>query len=523
MPRPTHDGRTGASRSGTTPWSPPATTTWRPGPSWKGTSTSTSASSVQGSPGSGPRTTLLRGPVRAGRRARGRDRRVRRQRTQRRLVLGALPGLCGSARRRHGREAALAMRRAMNATVAEVGRVVAAEGIDAHWRQGGTVVLARTPVQLERARAAVAADAALRRRRRRCPARRGGGGAARGGHPRARRDVHPALRPGAPRTARPRAGPSRRAARRQDPRAHPGGADRAGAEARVETAGGTVRADVVVRATEALDAGAAGQRPGGRAPSTRSWSRPSRCRRRSGRRAGCAAGETFSDHRHLIIYGQRTADDRIAFGGRGAPYHAGSRIEPRFDRDRGSSPACAPRCWTSSPACAGTRSRTPGVGRSASPGTGTPASASTGRPGSAWAGGYVGDGVGTSNLAGRTLADLVLGRDTELTRLPWVGHRSPRWEPEPLRWLGVNAGLRAMTTADAEERLTGRPSLAARVLAPCWGMTLGWHRADHATAVAPGSDHGIDGGSHDQLPQHRVTAARSAPQPMLAITCLMRV
>ncbi len=86
-----------------------------------------------------------------------------------------------------------------------------------------------------------------------------------------------------------------------------------------------------------------------------------------------------------------------------------------------------------------------------------------------WAGGYVGDGVGTTNLAGRTLRDLVLGRDTELTRLPWVGHRSRRWEPEPLRWLGVNAGLRAMTFADHEERLTGRQSLVARAVAPLIG------------------------------------------------------
>ncbi len=69
--------------------------------------------------------------------------------------------------------------------------------------------------------------------------------------------------------------------------------------------------------------------------------------------------------------------------------------------------------------------------------------------GAAWAGGYVGDGVGTSNLAGRTLADLIVGRSTELTRLPWVGHVSPRWEPEPLRWLGANTGLRVMSAADA--------------------------------------------------------------------------
>jgi len=86
--------------------------------------------------------------------------------------------------------------------------------------------------------------------------------------------------------------------------------------------------------------------------------------------------------------------------------------------------------------------------------------------GLAWAGGYVGDGVGTSNLAGRTLADLVLGRDTELATLPWVDHRSRRWEPEPLRWIGINAGLRAMRLADWEEGRTGRPSRVARAMAP---------------------------------------------------------
>ena len=62
----------------------------------------------------------------------------------------------------------------------------------------------------------------------------------------------------------------------------------------------------------------------------------------------------------------------------------------------------------------------------------------------AWAGAYVGDGVSTTNLAGRTLRDLILGQESELTGLPWVNHRSKLWEPEPLRWLGVNAALKAM-------------------------------------------------------------------------------
>jgi hypothetical protein len=75
----------------------------------------------------------------------------------------------------------------------------------------------------------------------------------------------------------------------------------------------------------------------------------------------------------------------------------------------------------------------------------------------------VGDGVATTNLAGRTLTDLVLGQDTDLTHLPWVDHHSPAWEAEPLRWLGMNAGLRAMNWADQQEARTGRQSPVARL------------------------------------------------------------
>jgi glycine/D-amino acid oxidase-like deaminating enzyme len=81
-----------------------------------------------------------------------------------------------------------------------------------------------------------------------------------------------------------------------------------------------------------------------------------------------------------------------------------------------------------------------------------------------WAGGYVGDGVSTTNLAGRTLAHLITGTDSPLTALPWVGHHSRNWEPEPLRWLGANAGLQAMTWADAAERRRGAPSKLAGVV-----------------------------------------------------------
>jgi len=51
----------------------------------------------------------------------------------------------------------------------------------------------------------------------------------------------------------------------------------------------------------------------------------------------------------------------------------------------------------------------------------------------------------------------VMNRDTELTRLPWVGHQARKWEVEPLRWLAVNAIYTAYRAADRAEA-SGRSS-----------------------------------------------------------------
>ena len=81
----------------------------------------------------------------------------------------------------------------------------------------------------------------------------------------------------------------------------------------------------------------------------------------------------------------------------------------------------------------------------------------------------MGDGVASANLAGHTLADLLVGARTERTALPWANRKSPKWEPEPFRWIGVNAGLRTMSSADAEEARTGKPSRRAQLLSPLLG------------------------------------------------------
>ncbi|GAB7040287.1 MULTISPECIES: NAD(P)/FAD-dependent oxidoreductase [Catenuloplanes] len=376
-----------------------------------------------------------------------------------------------SIARRHGRDAAVAMRQALNDTVDEVGRVAAAEGIDCHWAKGGSLTLARSPAQLARARAEVAEAAGLGAdlsllSAAEASARCAASGVLGGVWTPHCATVHPARLVRGLARAVERLGvtiyertpvtaltPGRAGPRRDDGR--PGGGRRGVAV----TPFGRVRADVVVRATEGYTA----TLPGGRralAPLYSLMIATEPLPASFWERTGLAARETISDYRHLIVYGQRTADGRLAFGGRGAPYHFGSAVRPEFDRDPRVFASLAATLRDLFPALPDDVDITHTWGGPL--GVARDWHASVGLAhGFAWAGGYVGDGVGTSNLAGRTLADLITGESTALTRLPWVGHRSPRWEPEPLRWLGVNAGLTVMGTADAAESRSGRPSRRA--------------------------------------------------------------
>ena len=359
------------------------------------------------------------------------------------------------------RDAALAQHRAMRETVDEVARVAAAEGIDAHVARGGTVALARNRAQWQRAKAEVA-DARTWGRDEDdvrllgpAEARRmlDGSGTIGGTYTPDCAAVHPA------RLVRGLA----TAAERRGVRIHERTRATAIEPGLVRTPHGTVRAETVIRATEGYTAALPRHRRV-LAPVYSLIIATEPLDAGLWDRIGLARRETFTDHRHLIVYGQRTADDRLVFGGRGAPYHLGSRTRPEFDRDERVFMHLHAALMDLLPALAGTRithawGGALGIPRDWCASVGLDRSTGLG-----WAGGYVGDGVSTTNLAGRTLRDLVLGRDTELTRLPWVGHRSRRWEPEPLRWLGINAALRATTLADAEERLTRHPSLVARAV-----------------------------------------------------------
>lgn len=175
-------------------------------------------------------------------------------------------------------------------------------------------------------------------------------------------------------------------------------------------------------------------------------------------RIGWTGRETLADARRMVIYAQRTADGRIAFGGRGAPYRWASAIGPRHDADPAVHARIAETMVDLFPAVRDARithrwGGALGVARDWQTTARVDRSARTG-----FAGGFVGDGVALSHLVSAGLARAVLGIDDEISRLPFVGHHGPQWEPEPLRWLGINGMLRAVALADRIEERTDQPA-----------------------------------------------------------------
>jgi glycine/D-amino acid oxidase-like deaminating enzyme len=359
----------------------------------------------------------------------------------------------------HGRGAALALRRALEHTVSDVADWCERYAVDADVAMGGTLTLARGPAQVHRVRDHVTAEHAA------------------GGSDTvwldAQQTAERILMPGVdgaeftPHCAAIQ--PAKlvrglaRAVEQLGGRIHEHTPALSIEPGRVRTPAGDVVADVVVQATEGYTADLA-DRTRALAPV---WSLIVATEPLSAdvwAQIGWRRRETVTDGRHLIIYAQRTADDRIVFGGRGAPYRFGSRTSGTHGHER-TFRRLEEELRVLFPAAADARvthrwGGVLGVSRDWMPSVGLDRSAGFG-----WGGGYVGDGVGCSALAGRTLADLVLGRDTELTRLPWVGHRWPKWEREPLRWLGVRGVNALMASADRVEGRTGRPSKRAELVA----------------------------------------------------------
>lgn len=174
--------------------------------------------------------------------------------------------------------------------------------------------------------------------------------------------------------------------------------------------------------------------------------------------------ETFADYRNVIIYGQRTKDNRFAFGGRGAPYHFGSKINPIFDQHKKTHEDLLETLIDIFPVIKGVKVTHTWGGPLAIARDWASHVTFNQKSNILSAGSYVGDGVGTSNLAGRTISDLILNRSTDLTNLPWVQHKSKKWEIEPFRWIGVNSTLQMAKIADVVEKKFKRETFVTKLL-----------------------------------------------------------
>lgn len=363
-------------------------------------------------------------------------------------------------RKLYSHEAALELQRAMNETVAEVGRVTEHEGIDCDFTAGGFVSLARTPAQLERAKATVSGTEAF--------GLKGQWQLLNGEQARARINADGVL--GGVYTPH--------CALLQPERLVRGLADRVMSmggviyentevtsigSGHVRTAHGTVTAPVVIRATEAFTPQFADYRRHV-APLYSLVVATAPLPEDVRKELGFDSRVAFNDMRNLRVYAHPTADGRLVFGGRGAPYHFRSKVAPEYDVDARIHAKIVKTMREFFPALAEVEITHRWGGPLGVPRDWFPSIGYDPNSGIAWAGPYVGDGVATSNLAGRILRNLITGRRDELNRLPVVNHASPRWEVEPFRWIGVNAGLQAAAAADLEERLTNRPSKVSALL-----------------------------------------------------------
>ena len=349
----------------------------------------------------------------------------------------------------HGRAAAAAMQSAMTASVDEVIAVTAAEGIDADIVKGGELTVAMNAAQLARLTSFAASerqwqtDVDIEVLSAAESAARINVAGTLGGvvHPHCAR-IHPAkLVQGLARVVENLGVTLYEQTRVSEILPH-----------KAVSAHGTVSAPFVVRATEGFTAGLAGLH--------RTWlpmnsslivTEPLDAAVWAD--IGWEGRETLGDFAHVYMYAQRTADDRIAFGGRGVPYRFGSNIDTDGETPEstisslralltrffpGTADAAIDHAWSGVLGVPRDWAATVGLDQGS---------------GLAWAGGYVGTGVTSTNLAGRTLTDLILGRDTALTRLPWVNHRVRNWEIEPLRWVAVHGLYAAYHAADrAEDR-----------------------------------------------------------------------
>ncbi|MDG2334998.1 MAG: FAD-binding oxidoreductase [Myxococcota bacterium] len=371
-------------------------------------------------------------------------------------AVGEMAGMATRFADPETRESAIRLQRALFDTVDEIGRVAREEGIDCHYAKGGTINLATAPIHVEHLQAEVAHWASLGfgeedfrwleadeiAKRVRSPKARG---ALFSPHCAA---IHP----------------FRLVSGLVDVLLGQGVQIFSETPAirfekdKVSTPNGNIKASMIVQATEAYTDSLPGRRRqllpfysmmiATEPLSQEIWDE-----------IGLAARETFGDPRRMVIYGQRTADDRIAFGARGG-YQFGSRIRSEFSPEEKVFEETRQSLEELFPVLKGVGVTHRWGGALGIPRDWRPVVGIDRQAGKAWAGGYVGEGVAATNLAGRTLADLILEQDSPRVDLAWVGASFGTWEPEPLRWLGISIMNRLGDRLDGQELAGASPSRA---------------------------------------------------------------
>lgn len=359
---------------------------------------------------------------------------------------GLVPGDRHAMAEQYGRDGVVAWQRALNEAVDEVIAVADREGIDAGIVKGGTLEIARNPAQASRLAAAIeeerawdvdgiepltTAEAAQRIRFADVVAAYHTPHCAR---------IQPAL------LARGLAD----VVERLGVQIYEQTPVTAIAAGRATTATGVVTAPIVLRATEGFTAALPGLRRRW-LPMNSSMIATDPIPEALWADIGWEGRETVGDTAHGFFYAQRTVDDRIAIGGRSVPYRYASRTDVDGRVPDKTIRHLSEVLHSVLPQVRDVPIAHGWCGVLAVPRDWEASVLLDGATGLGAAGGYVGHGVTATNLAGRTLADLVLERQTPITELPWVGHQAKNWEPEPLRWLGVRGLYVAYKAADWHE------------------------------------------------------------------------